>query len=64
MANMKDPAPLAAGRASELFCVTAQRSEDNQASSRLQAARLQRRFGLTPATAQLVASLAFGGGRK
>jgi hypothetical protein len=40
MIEKENPAPLAAGRASDTFCLAAERSEDNQALAELQAPTL------------------------
>jgi hypothetical protein len=48
----RNPVPRAAGRASELFCLAAERSEDTQALRVFQAKLLARRYGLVPPTAR------------
>jgi hypothetical protein len=57
VSSKRNPAPLAAGRASEAFCSAAERSEDTKALFRLQVAAVSRRFGLAPICAELIASL-------
>ena len=56
-------AGLAPRRASECVAWTADTSEDSGTPLPLQAAWLARKFGLTPARARILASIAFANGR-
>ena len=59
--DKRNPAPQAAGRASNGFCFSAERFEDTQNALALQIAYLSRRAGiLDPATLAAIAALAFG----
>jgi hypothetical protein len=61
--NRENPAARAdAGRASGLFVFATKHPEDKPAHRNLQAAFLNRRFGLTPQRAAILASLIFGEG--
>jgi hypothetical protein len=63
MAKKRNPASLAAGRASETFCLAAERSEDSPSALRLQARFIARRFDVSSTIADVVAELAFGASR-
>jgi hypothetical protein len=63
MAKKRNPAPLAAGRASKPFCWLAERLEDTPSALRLQARFIARRFDVSSIIAGVVAELAFGASR-
>lgn len=60
MSTARNPVPLSAGRARERFCLAAESGPNNKQDTRhIQASFLARRFVLAPATAQVIAQLAF-----
>jgi hypothetical protein len=64
MAKKRNPAPLAAGRASEWNCSAANlHLENSSAPHDLQVVYLARRFGISAPIAGSIASLVFGASR-
>ena len=62
--HKRNPAPRAAGRASDTFCLAAERSEDSRTLLDFQALAVTRRSGVPPATALALAPLVFGEARR
>jgi len=63
-AQKRNPVSRAASRASEVFSLPTERSEDNPNALSNQVTFLGRPFGLSPMRAAILAPLAFGEARK